>query len=390
MPQWIETINLDILRLCTNNMRIGFDLRVLSTGRVTGVEEYTLQLAKHLVPEDANNLYTFYYNAATRKLDPYFDNREVVATTHPNRLQNFSAKILGVPFLDEITKSDLFFSPHFLLTPLKRAPRILMVHDLSFLRFPQFFSLRQHVWLRWMNVERQIKHADHIITPSQCTKDDVVNLLHVPEKRVSTIYHGINPIFSASYRDEEIEQFKAIHKLPESFILYLGTIEPRKNITTLIHAAELVFQKHDTISLVLAGNLGWLFEQCLEAIARSPYHNRIKLIQVSSEDRPKLYQAARVFVYPSFFEGFGFQPLEAQYSQTPVVASNRASLPEILGESALLVDPYNRLDIAEAISVALTEEKTRNRLIRLGKENAVQFNWNSAVAHYRNCFALFN
>lgn len=368
-------------------MKIGFDIRVLSTGRITGVEEYTLELARHLSMFDVKNVFTFYYNGATPLSNPYFENKNVVYGKTPNRFLDLSFKFASRPYVDDLVPCDLFFSPHFLLTPLKSAQRILTVHDLSFLRFPEFFSLKHRFWLNFMEVKKQIKQADKIVVPSHCTKNDLTTLLGVPEEKIEVIYHGINPIFEQHYDEKELIQFKTKHGLPERYILYLGTIEPRKNITTLIKAFELLCDEFPDTSLVLAGNLGWLFEQCLRAINTSKYKDRIILTRVSSEDRPKLYQAAQVFVYPSFFEGFGFQPLEAQYSHIPVIASNRSSLPEILGDSALLIDPYNRLDLADAIRTTLREEKVRNILIRKGRENAVQFNWDNAAKHYIKLFA---
>ncbi|MBI5421168.1 MAG: glycosyltransferase family 4 protein [Parcubacteria group bacterium] len=367
-------------------MCIGFDIRVLSTGRITGVEEYTLELAKHLLAVDTKNVYSFYYNGLSPLLNPYFKDKNVIYGKTPNKLLDLSFKFLSRPYIDERIQCKLFFSPHFLLTPLKSAQRILTVHDLSFIRFPEFFSLKHRFWLNVMEIKKQIKKAERIVVPSDCTKNDLITLLDVPEKKIERIYHGINPIFGQRYSEEELSEFKITHGLPKQYVLYLGTIEPRKNITTLIKAFELLCDDLPNVSLVLAGNLGWLFEQCLHTIDTSKYKNRIILTRVSSEDRPKLYQAAEVFVYPSFFEGFGFQPLEAQYSHIPVIASNRSSLPETLGDSALLVDPYNRLDLAEAIRTVLTEEKVRTNLIRKGRENAVQFNWGSAARHYAKLF----
>ena len=376
-----------VIRQTRRSYNIGFDLRVLSTGRVTGVEEYTLELAKHLTQLETNQMYTFYYNASSNALHTYFDDKNVVRSTTPNKLLDFSLKFKSRPYLDEFTKSELFFSPHFLLTPLKSAKRVLTIHDLSFIRFPEFFSFKHHFWLTWMNVKKQIRDADMIVVPSECTKNDLIDLLGVSKDKIIKIHHGINTIFNTHYDEDTLAQFKKEEQLPDKFILYLGTIEPRKNITTLIKATELLFDEFKDVSLVLAGNLGWLFQKCLETIRSSKYRERIILRPISSEDRPKLYQSAEVFVYPSFFEGFGFQPIEAQLSHIPVIASNRSSLPEILGNSAILIDPYNRLDIAEAIRIVLREEKVRNYLIRKGKENTVQFNWSTVAEKYSKLFA---
>ncbi len=369
-------------------MRIGFDLRVLSTGRITGIEEYTLQLAKHLVANDRDNTYAFYYNSFSSPLDPFFSDKDVYYNQSPNKFLDLSLKLFSRPYLDVLTKSELFFSPHCLLTPLQQAERVLTVHDLSFVRFPEFFSARHHFWLRWMDIKKQIKNADRIVVPSNCTKYDLVDLFNVPEEKIRRIYHGVDSFFSKRFEEDELRQFRKEHQLPEKFILYLGTIEPRKNITNLIRAVELVLDEYRDVHLVIAGNLGWLFKKSLRAIGESRHRDRILLKQgLLSKDRPKLYQSAQAFVYPSFFEGFGLQPIEAQMSHVPVVASNRSSLPEILGDSAILIDPYNILDLAEALKIVLTEEKTRARLIRKGKENAVQFSWDLAAEQYLDLFS---
>ncbi len=360
-------------------MRILADIRLLSRGGVSGIEEYTRNLLTSLLALDKENRYTLFYNGL-RKLPLAsqlpavgYQNIAVIDRRIPNKIFDFSVKFLNFPAVDRFMEADVVFSPHFNI--LKTAkPRVITFHDLSFLHHPYFFSRRQKFWHWMQDVRRQAAEAAKIIAVSEFTKSDLVNLLGVPSEKVEVIYSGISPEFKHLTRP-------MLHDA-RPYILYLGTLEPRKNVAAIIRAFNVIktYPEFSDWQLVLAGRPGWLYENINREVKASPYGADIVFAgSVKTEDRVLLYNLAKVFVYPSFFEGFGFPPLEAQACGCPVVASDRTSLPETLGESALLVNPWKIEELAEAIREAALNQKTRAHLIEAGAKNVARFNWAKAA-----------
>ena len=192
-----------------------------------------------------------------------------------------------------------------------------------------------------------------------------------PEK-IKVIYSGINDKFKPIKSNNQIRQK---YNLPDEFILYFGTIEPRKNLIGLIKAFELIRHRHK-IKLVIAGTKGWLYKNIFKSAQNSKYNKDIIFTGfVEEDDKPYLYNLASVFVYPSFFEGFGFPPLEAMACGIPTIVSHNSSLPEVVGAGAVMIDPYNIDELAWAMEIALTDEKVRAYLMQKGIEQAKKFSW---------------
>lgn len=370
-----------------NSMRLTIDLRVLGKTTRSGIEEYTHELTGALLPLLAarGHSVNFFYNSLRPK-------------PLPENLKTYSAKIInwGIPnkFLDIVNRigiiprlpqTDLIWSPHFNSIPGRKIPRVITFHDLSFMHFPQFFSWRQHLWHGLQNWREQARRAARIIAVSEFTKKDLVETAGIPAEKISVVYSGINPELQPLPKDDaRLNNWGLERGLQEKpFILYLGTLEPRKNITGLIRAFNILKSRPPfrDFELVLAGGLGWLYKGIMQEIATSSWANSIRVLgPVAPEERLFLYNKCRCFVYPSFFEGFGFPPLEAQAAGAPVVAANRASLTETLGDSALLVDPWRIGDLADSIADCLQNKGLRAQLIAKGRANAARFNWGEAAA----------
>lgn len=359
-------------------MQIFIDARLLSRGGNSGVEEYTRGLLGELFRQGKGDFFTLFYNGL-RKVDlktqlPIAgqDNVRVLDLKIPNKLFDFSSGFLKFPPVSRLANADLVFSPHFNVLAAGRTPRVITIPDLSFIHHPQFFSLRQRFWHWLQGIRRQARDADKIITVSEFTKSDIVNLLSVAPEKVSVIYPGISKIFIPSHSASATRPY----------ILYLGTVEPRKNVNLLIRAFNVLKREPQFTDwqLVIAGRLGWLYDQVLKEAKNSPFSGDIIFRgAVTSQDRVSLYNQAKVFVYPSFFEGFGFPPLEAQASGCPVIVSDRTSLPEVLGKTALYINPWKVEELAAAVRRLAEDTGLRRDLIVAGIENSKKFDWQKSA-----------
>ncbi len=368
-------------------MRITIDIRLLARGGTTGIPGYTHDLIDTLLRQHPENRYSLFYNGLRRQsLPPTWKtspNVGIIERSVPNRLLDLSFRFLGGPRLESYSPADLIFSPHFNLLPETNTPRVITFHDLSFLHYPQFFSREQQLWHRLQKYAQQARRASHIIAVSQFTKQDLISLLHIPKEKISVIYSGINPSFKKlAAKDMALAKYKEDHRLFRPFFLYLGSLEPRKNIQLLIHAftelkTEPAFKDHE---LILAGKPSYQSNEIYRLAAASPVFADIRTLgAVADHERVFLYNLARAFVFPSWFEGFGFPPLEAQACGTPVIASDRTSLPEILGDSAMLTDPWNVSMLASHMRAIETDTKLRETILSKGAINSQRFNWHDAA-----------
>jgi len=272
----------------------------------------------------------------------------------------------------------------------KNSKNIITIHDLSFLRYPEFFSFRKNLWHRAINIKKNINKFDKIVAVSQNTKNDIVELLKVPEEKVEVIYPGL-PDYQADNKEWPDDYLKTKYEINSDYILCFGTIEPRKNIVGLISAYDLLRDKGLNCLLVIVGAWGWKTKEVKKKWQSSKYKDDIKFIgYIDNELKPLFYNQATVLAYPSFYEGFGFPPLEAMYFNLPVVASNVSSLPEVLGNSAILVNPDKPQDLVEALELVFKDENLRNRMKILGKERINKFSWLDTAQKYLNLFNKLN
>ena len=356
-------------------MRIIIDAQPLLEP-LAGIGRYTRSFLKALTEIDSGNDYFLYYGASLRQRRanlPHFDN----ANFH-NRLIKFPGKIFRVlteklrllPVGSFLRDYDVYHGLNYYVPNLS-FPSIANIYDLSCILFPHCFTRKRLRDITY-KMKASVKRAEKIITGSEAAKADIVNLLNVAEEKVEVTRFGLEEIFHP-VDDEKLLPLREKYRLPERFILFVGTIEPRKNILNLVRA----FHKLDRdMSLVIAGRKGWLFEEIFKEVERLNLGERINFLDYFSEtDLPLLYNAASVFVYPSLYEGFGFPPLEAMACGVPVITSNKSSLPEIVGEAGILINPEDVGEIREAIISVVDDDSLAQEMIRKGLERAKRFSW---------------
>ncbi len=279
---------------------------------------------------------------------------------------------------------DLFYSPDFVLPPTRpRTRTLLTVHDLSFLRYPDHFVPKLVQYLSRV-VPESVRRADRVLADSEATRADLVDLLGTPPEKVEVLYSGVDERFRPEGEPGERERLRARYGLDRPYVLSVGTIQPRKNYIRLIRAfARLPVSG---VMLVIAGARGWLYEEVLAEAARQAERVRI-LGFVEDEDLPALYRGASLFVFPSFYEGFGLPVLEAMACGVPVVCSCASSLPEVAGDAALLVDPHDEEGLREAMERALEDEGLRREMTARGRARAAAFTWERAARGLMAAFA---
>ncbi|MEY4745225.1 MAG: hypothetical protein RL272_1170 [Candidatus Parcubacteria bacterium] len=368
-------------------MRVIADIRPLMEPRRSGVGTYAAEIVKALARRGAHE-YALFANGRTAAV-PSDVPRPSARVSHrfsryPNRLLNASFAFLGAPTIERLAgPADVLYMPN-LNFAATRLPTIVTVHDLSFVRYPQFFSAKQRLWHAAVGTASLLRRARTVVAVSKHTKADVIETFGIAEDSIVVAGPGVGPAF-VPQPDAEKERVRKKLGLSRPFFLFLGAIEPRKNITGLIEAYERVDAGLD---LVIAGGKGWLYEDIFRRAADSPKRGRIKFIgYVDGADKPALYAAAAALVYPSFYEGFGMPPLEAMAVGTPVVASRVSSLGEVVGDAGLLVDPRDSEDIASAMTAVMADPRLAAELGRRGRERASAHTWERSAEILERTFA---
>ncbi|MBI5955550.1 MAG: glycosyltransferase family 4 protein [Chloroflexi bacterium] len=355
-------------------MRIGIDARLLYYQQA-GIGQYTLRLVEALAQVDRENEYVLLQSRKDRSIlvrEPNF-RRHALWTPPHHRFEQLALSLELAP-----VKVDVLHQPDFIPPWRRRCPAVVTIHDLGFLHYPETLteaSKRYYGQIHWA-----VKSAEQIIAVSECTKEDLARLTSAPESKVTVIYEAAGPQFHPIEDQSALKDAKARYGIVGDFILFVGTIEPRKNLSNLVRAyAYLIKEKardQALPKLIIAGKRGWLFEEVFSLVEEWDLGYAIRFIgSVPAEDLPYLYNAARLFVYPSLYEGFGLPLLEAMSCGTPAVASDRSSLPEIAGDAALLVPPEDPEKMAQAIWQALTDEELRRELRQKGLAQAQGFSW---------------
>jgi glycosyltransferase involved in cell wall biosynthesis len=280
----------------------------------------------------------------------------------------------------ELRGLDLCHFPANVVTVATTCPRVVTVHDLSFERFPHLFHRANRAYQRAM-VRLSVRLAGRVIAVSDSTRRELVELLRVSERKVEVIPNGVERCFEPLPR-ERVERFRADKGLPDHFIMHLGTLEPRKNILTLVRAYAALRRARDLPhALVLAGGKGWLYESIFAEVERLGLGGQVLFPgYVPFDEQPLWYNAAAVFAYPSLYEGFGFPPLEAMACGTPVVTSNATSLPEVVGDAGLMVAPTDEAALADALWRLIDDSSLRARLSAAGRVRAGLFGWDAVAA----------
>ena len=361
-------------------MRIGIDYTA-AVRQSAGIGRYTRELIRALSRIDLENDYVLFSAGRDQNEALWPDNyrRRSLPLTDRHLAILWHRLRLPLP-VELITGSiDIYHSPDFVLPPVARARTALTVHDLSFMRYPECSSPPLLDYLM-RHVPRSVARADLILADSQSTLRDLVDLLHVTEECVQVVY----PAIGDRFQPVPLTKAQSVHErygIRRPYILSLGTLQPRKNYPRLIQAfARLRAERGIPHQLVIGGGRGWLGEAIEETITSLGLEDHVHLAGfIDDGDLPALYSAADLFSFPSLYEGFGIPVLEAMACGTPVVTSNVSSLPEAAGDAALLVDPLDVGDIAQAIWRALDDSDLRYRLIERGLVQSTVFTWDRSA-----------
>jgi len=376
-------------------MRIGIDIRSLQGPYRTGIGTYTAELLNALFKIDLTNEYFLFGNSVGQPIKITWSqpNVHLIYTHYPNKILNAGLCVFNQPKLDtllaksaKIKNLDYFFSPHLNFTALSPTTKhIITIHDLTFALFPEFLTYRQQLWHHLVWPKKQCEQATLILTPSENTKRDLITYYKIPESKIKVLYPGIT-IPPSEGGSRGVLANSSLSHLPEKYILFLGTIEPRKNILALIEAYEMAHTKlTNPISLVIAGAPGWKSKSIFNHINRSPLRKQIHVINyVAPEDKYELYHSASLFVYPSIYEGFGFPVLEAIQAGVPVITTNRSSLPEITDGATYLVNPHRPDELAEGIERILSSPILHNHYSIAGLRQVQKYNWEKTAREWLN------
>jgi glycosyltransferase involved in cell wall biosynthesis len=373
----------------TAGVRVGLDLTALLP-EATGVDVSLLGLARELVRDDGAD-YTLFVNREDR---PRFDGWTGDARVLPLCLRPRPARLtfqqMLLPALAASLRLDVVHSPSFIMPLVRGGVRhVLTIHDLTSFSLPDaHVPLRRSAAYR-RAVAASIRRADAVTVPSHFVRADLLQRFPgVAPARVQVVPWGIDAAFRPRPRDEARRDVAHL-ALPERYVLFVGTLEPRKNLRMLVAAwRRLVAAGSATGELVLAGRLGWEYAPLLAEIAAPALAGRVRQLgYVAQQDLPALYAAADAFVYPSLEEGFGFPPLEAMACGVPVVASDGSALAENLGDAALLVPPSDDAALADAIARVQHDPCLREDLRRRGLERAARFHWTASATAARRSYA---
>lgn len=357
-------------------MRIGIDARLVFYSKA-GIGQYIIHLTRALAnletPDDHFVLLQSRKDK-TKIIENYSFSRASLWTPSHHRLEQPALRV-------ETSRKglDLLHSPDFIPPFRRNYKSVITVHDLAFLLYPQFMTAEAARY--YGQIDHAVRNTDHIIAVSKATKQDLISYLGVPSEKITVIYEGSNPAYKRIDRQEARAFCEKRWGLDANFIFLISTIEPRKNVPTLLRAYKLLRNDYKRREkLVLAGSKGWLFEEVDETIKSLKLEEDVILIgRVQDISVNYLYNAASMLVFPSFYEGFGLPPLEAMTCGTPVIVSKIKVMPEVVGDAALLIDPHDEADLAIAMHRLLTDAHLRAELIDKGLKRAAKFSWEQAA-----------
>ncbi|WNQ10831.1 glycosyltransferase family 1 protein [Paenibacillus aurantius] len=365
-------------------LRIGIDAQAVGTN-FSGNEIYIKNVIKHLGGHDRFE-YVLFVNENYNYAGDFTD-----SSLRMTRFKSRSPFIrLPIEFPYKINRESLdllhvqYTGPFFASCPV-----VSTIHDISFEHYPEYFTKKEAVLLKY-GVRKTAKEAAKIITVSEYSKQDIIDTYGVPEDKVAVTYNSIDTSFQVEKDAAKVEAVRSKYGIEGEYVLAVGNLQPRKNIPRLLQAYRSIRDGNPNVTdkLVIVGRKAWLFDSIFDALKGFKYIQDVIITDyVPKEDLPLLYNGAKLFVYPSIFEGFGLPVLEAMACGAPVVTSNTSCLPEIAGGAALLTDPFRTEDIAGGILKLLTDSRLRQEYSRKGLARAGEFSWEKTARQTMDIYA---
>ena len=364
-------------------MRIGIDARRLHD---FGIGTYIRNLLRQLARLDRQTEFVLICKPEDRDtLAGLGENFRPV----PETAGNYSVfEQVKIPLVLKREGVTLFHAPHYVLPPLVSCRSVVTIHDCIHLMFPQYLPNRFALAYASTSIALASRRATRVLTVSESSKRDILRFVDVPPDKIDVIYNAYDERFAVEPRDEDVVRVRERFQLQDAFVLYAGNVKPHKNLERLIEAFDLVRTRGlDHLKLVLIGDEISKYAALRRAVHQHQLHKHVRFLgYLPEETLAVMYRLAGVFVFPSLYEGFGLPPLEAMASGTPVVTSNVSSLPEVAGNAALLVDPYDPEAIADGIYRVLTDDALRHELRQKGVARARQFSWETSVGRVREIY----
>lgn len=355
-------------------MKIGIDIRTAG-GEKAGKGCYTFNIVQNLLKLDKENEYILYSNTKFTGFEDFSN------ATH--KVINKKGLFWHLEVIRDIKreKVDTFFAPTSYIIPAfipKKIKSILTVHDLVAFLFPDTHN-KKAVFIEKLLLKRALKKANYVLPVSKNTKNDLLKKFKLEESKIRVLYCSADTSFRPIERGT-LDEFIKKTQLPNNFILAVGTISPRKNYINLIKAFAIFTNTHSDYHLIIVGKKGWQYEDVFKEINGKGIKGRVHFLDyLSQKSLINLYSLAKAFVFPSFYEGFGIPPLEAMKCDCPVIASNRSSIPEVVGEAAIKIDPENPEEIAAAMKKIVEDPELRKSLIEKGRTRAEEFSWEKSA-----------
>ena len=369
----VNSIIFKIIRIHVNtkgtDLKICIDIQA-AVAQGAGVGRYVRLLAEHLNKSaGADDVTFFYFDFMRRGLASPLANTRAVHWC-PGRIAQSCWKRFDWPPFDWFAgQADLYHFPNFIIPPFGRGKCVVTIHDASFLRYPEFTEGGNLAYLR-AAIKNTVRRADAIITVSHFSAAELAGFFPEARKKIHAIYPGVIEHI-APHDNPETLRAKGLSK---PYILTVGTLEPRKNMEFLIQVFEAM--KEFQGELVIVGRRGWKYSSILERIASSARASDIRLLDdVNDGELAAIYAGAKLFIFPSFYEGFGFPPLEALACGTPVISSAGGSLKEVLDEAALLIEEYDAVRWARAAELLINDKQVRPLFIEKGRRQVAKYTW---------------
>ena len=340
-------------------MRVAIDARKLHD---FGIGTYTRNLLRYLARIDRESEYVLLCHEPDLGIGPQLGpNFRTVLEASPN--YSFREQI-HLPWVLRRERPDVFHAPHYVLPPAARCRAVVTIHDCIHLMFPQYLPSRAAYAYARASMWSAVRRSHRILTVSEASKRDIIHFFNAPPEKIVVVYNAIDERFGMEPKDEDVARVRERFQLQHEFVLYVGNIKPHKNLVRLIEAFDLLRQRgHDELKLLIIGDEISKLPALRRAVHLHKLHKHVRFLGFQPDETLAiLYRLAAVFVFPSLYEGFGLPPLEAMASGTPVVTSNVSSLPEVTGDAAVLVDPYDVESIADGIERVLNSPALRQEL----------------------------